>query len=301
LKTEIIPTLQASDMLSFHSQTIDWQPVVTNPKHDFFHINRLEGFASKIAFPLPPHRKTLHDFIFIKKGFSVRSKGLSSYEFSSGSVFFLPAFQITQHEIMSDDIEGFFCHFDESIFQFLPKNYLNENFSFFQYQSMPLIKLSPETQIQVEFILNRLLMLYQGEQFIDKNLIATYLLTLFEEFKIEQPSQSKKTKNAFFDITERYKNALAIHIYQKQSIKGYADLLNVSPNYLNKCTKFSINKTAQELLIEMLILEAKFLLKYSNLQVSEIAVKLCDQTPSNFARFFKSQTGITPKDYLELE
>jgi AraC-like DNA-binding protein len=48
------------------------------------------------------------------------------------------------------------------------------------------------------------------------------------------------------------------------------------------------------------ILEAKTLLKYSNLQISEIAVKLSDQTPSNFARFFKTQTGITPKEYLEL-
>ena len=288
-------------MTGFHSKSIDWQPVISNTKHQYYHINRLENYVNNLIFPLPPHRKTLHDFLFLKKGSSKRSKGLNSYEFREASVFFLPAHQITQQESMSTDVEGFFVHFDEKIFQFLPKNYLNDNFPFFQFQYNPVLKFSKETQIQIEQILERLLVLYEDEREIDKNLIVAYLLTLFEELKKELPQQQKKTRNAFFEITERYKNALSIHIYQKQSITDYADLLNVSPNYLNKCTKNSINKTAQELLTEMLILEAKTLLKYSTLQVSEIAVKLCNQTPSNFARFFKSQTGITPKEYLELD
>ena len=84
-----------------------------------------------------------------------------------------------------------------------------------------------------------------------------------------------------------------------QNILDYADLLNVTPNYLNKCVKTAIDKTAQDLLKEMLILEAKTLIKYSPLNVSEIAIKLCDQTPSNFARFFKNQTGLSPKEYAE--
>jgi AraC family transcriptional regulator, transcriptional activator of pobA len=82
-------------------------------------------------------------------------------------------------------------------------------------------------------------------------------------------------------------------------LTDYADLLNVTPNYLNKCVKTAIDKTAQDLLKEMLILEAKTLIKYSQLNVSEIAIKLCDQTPSNFARFFKKQTGLSPKEYAE--
>ena len=51
----------------------------------------------------------------------------------------------------------------------------------------------------------------------------------------------------------------------------------------------------------MLVLEAKSLIKYSNLNIAEIAVKLSDQTPSNFARFFKKQTGVTPKEYSKMD
>jgi AraC-like DNA-binding protein len=299
-KSEKIPTLQPSDMTGFHSHSIDWQPVISNTKHQFFHVNRLENYVNKLIFPLPPHRKTICDFLYLKKGKSKRSKGLNSYEFGESSLFFLPSYQITQHETMSADTEGFFCHFDEVIFQFLPKNYLSDNFQFFNFQSNPVIQISQQTQRHIETILERLLTFYEDENAIDKNLISSYLLVLFEELKKELPNQIKKTKNAFLKITEQYKYSLSQNIYQKQTIAEYAYILNISPNYLNKCVKNCTDKTAQDLLNEMLILEAKTLLKYSNFQIAEIAVNLCNQTPSNFSRFFKSQTGITPKEYTEM-
>lgn len=215
-------------------------------------------------------------------------------------MFFLPAYQITRHESMSSNAEGFFCHFDEKIFEVLPKNYLSDNYPFFQFQINPVVQLSPLTQKIIEGIFERLLVIYEDERGMDKFLIAAYLLVLFEEVKKELPTQIKKTKSALTQITEQYKDALVKHIYEKHTVTDYADLLNITPNYLNKCVKSSTDKTAQDLLNETLIVEAKTLLKYSGLQISEIAVKLSNQNPSNFARFFKSHTGITPKEYIEL-
>jgi AraC-like DNA-binding protein len=296
-----IPTLNPTNMTGFHSHTIDWKPVLSNTKHPFFHINRLEAVVDQLNFPLPPHRKSLYDFLLLKKGTSIRSKGLNRYEFGESSMFFLPAYQITQHEMMSPDTEGFFCHFDDKIFEFLPKNYLSDNYPFFQFQTNPVVTLSTDSNKSVTTILERLFLIYSEDKGMDKLLISAYLLALFEEVRRELLPKNHKKKNAFFQITQQYKNALVKQIYQKQSVTNYAHILNITPNYLNKCVISSTNKTAQELLNEMLILEAKTLLKYSNLQIAEVAVKLRNQTPSNFARFFKCQTGITPKEYLELE
>jgi hypothetical protein len=91
-----IPTINPSNMTGFHSHTIDWKPVLSNTKHPFFHINRLETVVNQLNFPLPPHRKSLYDFLLLKKGTSKRSKGLNGYEFGESSMFFLPAYQITQ-------------------------------------------------------------------------------------------------------------------------------------------------------------------------------------------------------------
>jgi AraC family transcriptional regulator, transcriptional activator of pobA len=295
-KEQKIPILKPSDMTGFHSQSIDWQPVINNTKHQFFHINRLETVIHNLDFPLPPHRKTVHDLIYLTKGTSKRSKGLNSFEFESAQIFLLPAFQITEHEAISKDAEGIFLHFDEQIFDFLPKNYLHHTYSFFGLEASPLISISAETQQNIEPIFKRLLALYKDET--DINLVANYLLTLFQEIKNDVKTEIKKSKNSLLFITDQYKNALAQYIYQKQTVSEYADLLNISPNHLNRCTKATLHKTAQELLNEMLILEAKSLLKYSNLQIAEIADKLCDRSPSNFARFFKKQTGMTPKEYV---
>lgn len=299
-KSGKIPILKPSELNDFHFKKIKWNPTISEPKHDYYHINRLEDYINEISFPLPPHRKTLHDFIFLKKGSSKRSKGLNNYTFNASELFFLPAFQITEHLAMSPDVEGFYLHFDEKIFDFLPKNYLSDNYPFFQNHTSPILKIGLNTQIQIEQILNRLIGLYETDYEVNTNLIASYLLSVFEEIKKDQPKETKKIKNAFSQITEQYKNALAQHIYQKQSITEYAHILNISPNYLNKCVKNNTNRTAQDLLNEMLILEAKTLLKFSNLQIAEIAANLCDQTPSNFSRFFKKQTGITPKEYLNM-
>ena len=42
-------------------------------------IRSLSESVGLINFPLPPHRKTVYDIIFITKGSSVRSKGLTEY------------------------------------------------------------------------------------------------------------------------------------------------------------------------------------------------------------------------------
>ena len=166
------------------------------------------------------------------------------------------------------------------------------------YQSNPIIPLQTNTIEIIEKILERLLSLHTSKEY-NKTLLSFYLMALFEELKSIAVNKISKKRKSNFEITKRYKHALAEHIYEFQNISDYANLLNVTPNYLNKCVKTAIGKTAQDLLKAMLILEAKTLIKYSELNVSEIAIKLCDQTPSNFARFFKKQTGLSPKEYAE--
>jgi hypothetical protein len=152
----------------------------------------------------------------------------------------------------------------------------------------------------VEPILNifyRLEVLDQEGENKQMELIAFYIFTLLKEASLFVESDLKPQKNAAASLVERYKEALSQFIYQKQKVSDYANYLHVTPNHLNKCVKNITLKSSQDLLNEMMILEAKSLLKYSNLHIAEIAIKLGNQTPSNFARFFKSKTGMMPKEY----
>jgi AraC family transcriptional activator of pobA len=297
-----IPVLRPENSMDFHFESIEWLPLFSGVHHELFHINRLEDYRDKLKFPLPPHRKTVYDFVFLKRGFSKRSKGLNHYTFGAGEFFFLPPYQITTHELMSEDVEGYFCHFDAQLFGMGLFQTSLDNFSFLQFLSHPLVKVPLEAQKPILNSLERLESLYLQAQRNDLELISVYLLSLLLEVKkyVKGDTQSRQNSTAVH-ITQQFKNALMQEIYRKQTVVEYADLLSVTPNHLNKCVRAATHKTAQDLLNEMLILEAKSLLKYSNLQIAEIAVKLCNQTPSNFARFFKSQTGVSPKQYLQMD
>ena len=130
---------------------------------------------------------------------------------ASNDIFFLPAYQILSSEYMSEDVTGYYCHFDMDIFI----------------------------------------------------------------------------------------NALSQHIYTYHKLSEYAKLLSVSPNYLNKCVKTTTGKSAHDLFNDVVLLETKALLKQSPLSISEIAYKIGKNDPSDFSRFFKAQTGKTPKAYRE--
>jgi AraC family transcriptional regulator, transcriptional activator of pobA len=110
-------------------------------------------------------------------------------------------------------------------------------------------------------------------------------------------SRTPKTAAAF--LTERYQDVLSQCIYEKSSVAEFAELLNVSPNHLHKSVKSVTGKTAHDMLADMRILEAKVLLKQSNLSIGEIAYKVGKSDQSDFAKFFKSRTSMTPNQYRQ--
>jgi AraC family transcriptional regulator, transcriptional activator of pobA len=295
-KSEKIPLLEINGLDEFHFGNTNLKFIFSD-SHSVFHINRLEGMNEKLNFPLPPHRKTVFDLIFLTKGSSTRSKGLNKYTFGENQFFFLPANQITSHESMSGDAEGYFVHFDEEIFHSLSLSHVLKDFPFLDFLANPIVSVPKEMQKTILSIFERLESLYKDLKKQELSLVGYYLLVLLTEVKKFAIAEKSINKNSSAILTHQYKNLLTQHIHHKQKVSEYADMLSVTANHLNKCIKQTTNKTAQDLLNDMLIMEAKSLLKYSNLHISEIAVQLCNQTSSNFARFFKKQTGVSPKAY----
>ncbi len=299
-KPSSIPVWEFSEMSNRHFG-IATEEFSFAPFHQLFHINRIEDYRDKIHFPLPPHRKPVYDFLFLTKGMTRRSKALTPYEMGENTFFFLPAYQITTHEFMREDTEGFFCHFNYDIFtNYLPQHNLLRDFPFLQFIGNPVIIVDEEVKPFIINILNRIEAVYKKETTGKFDLVVVYLLTLFTEINRFFESEAHTSKRSHVVITEKYKDILSRNIYEKQKVAEYADLLNISPNHLNKCVKKTMGISAQDLLNDMIILEAKVLLKQTDLQINEIAYQLSKKNHSDFSRFFKSKTGMTPKEYGQL-
>ena len=296
----IIDTIQLESELLFKGGI----PVssLTAQAHKHFHINRVEDYFRMIDFPLPsdlqPRRMTVYNFFFLTKGTSSRSKGLDNYEFGENTFFFVPAQQITTHKFIRNDVEGYYCHFDiELLNDRSNSNNLFNEFPFLEFNSYPLVTIDTQSKTYIIPLLERLLIEYKANNNSRLDIFRTYLLALFTELKPFIETSRPVTKNAASQITEHFKKALSKYIYNKNKIIDYAELLSISPNHLNKCVKNTLGKSAHELLNEMLLLEAKVLLKQTNLNITEIAYKIGKNELTDFARFFKAKTGLKPSEY----
>lgn len=84
---------------------------------------------------------------------------------------------------------------------------------------------------------------------------------------------------------------------EQHTVAYYADKLCLTPNYLNEIVTLSMQISAKQYISNKIIGEAKRMLIYTDLPVSEIAAILTYETVSYFIRFFQKHTGQSPLAY----
>jgi AraC-like DNA-binding protein len=132
-------------------------------------------------------------------------------------------------------------------------------------------------------------------------LLHAYMqILLIEARRIHQAQPGAiHTDTAAFLLTKRFILLLDAHYLTTSSVADYADMLHVTSNYLSETVRRTQGQPAGKLIRERLLLEAKRLLRYSDLPVAEIATYLNFEDPSYFGRFFKKHTGFTPSAFRE--
>ncbi len=260
-----------------------------------FHINRIEEVLSVMQFPIPPHRKKVIDLFIVRKGHSERTKGLVKYRVNERQIFVLPPFQITEHHSISEDIEGFYLHFSPELFEKYKQDFALNKFEILDFFINPVIDFNEESFNRINVLCEHLMTIYHSNSF-DEEEAVYYILIILKEIS-KQKIQKIPVKTMAHQIVQTYLELLSKHIYEINKVTEFAEKLNITPNHLNKCCKQILGISAQEKLNEMLILEIKTLINYSNLSLAEIGEKLLKQNPSNFSRFFKNNTGLTPFQY----
>lgn len=288
-----IPNLRPSDFDQYIFGS--WKPE-TGSFYEKFHIERIERYKDHLNLPVLPHRRSVYFFLFVSHGWSVRSKGLTEFTIPENHFFCLPPDQITAISSISDDIEGFYCHFRADIFNHpLLQKDLCRQFDFWRISGNPLVKINSPELFKDQLL--RLEMEYRKAEGNRFELIPLYLAGLFKEMELENPRQTSKPPSAAAQITGAYKDLLAEQIHMIHTVQMAAGQLGISPNHLNKSVRKITGKTAQNLLDEMKILEARVLLRQTAMPVQEIAAYLGKLDLSSFSRHFKKWTGISPKEY----
>lgn len=288
-----IPTLTPLSFKSDHIENnTDDLLNQENISHIFIHSFKEDKI--KLTLPLPPHKKTINDFVFITNGTMIRNLGIDSYRLNPFDFLFTPKNIITTTEFASADLEGFFCHFSDEFIganpflEILHTQSLNENF----------IQIPENEAKNLNYLLSRVLQLYKSSNEKSKNdrLISSYLSTILAEVFLSFKN-TVATPRLNNDILLNFKNLVYKQFKQHKSIKEYASQLHITPNHLNKVVKNETGKTTTEIINEIMILEAKVLLFQTKQTVNEISLALGFEDASYFSRFFKKETGFSPSHF----
>ena len=93
-------------------------------------------------------------------------------------------------------------------------------------------------------------------------------------------------------------NDLVLHHYREwHHVAEYAEALHITVPHLCSTIKQASGRTAGEIIVDAILMDAKAQLKISNVAIKEIANDLGFDDVALFNRYFKSHVGVTPKMY----
>lgn len=100
-------------------------------------------------------------------------------------------------------------------------------------------------------------------------------------------------------ILQQFLDLVAEHGATERNVTFYAERLLLTPNHLSAVIRQQSGQTVMQWLNERTLLQAKVLLKHSELSSSDIAFRLGFTEATLFSRFFRRETGMTPREYRE--
>jgi len=260
-----------------------------------FWIGSLNGLGLKYPVLSKPHKHNFYAFIIIERGeATVTIDGQKICVQQAGVIIIKPGCIITI--TLNTEATGTLLCFADTFFSLRYNNNVLNQFSFLQREAAPYVILTESENIRIDRLLASLSEEFLQQKRESENVMRSYLnIFLFEIERLYDPAEALKSPTMRQEKLHHFQELINRNFKQKKLPSEYAEMLNVSPNYLNKMCKDETGQTAGELIRGHIAIEARRLLHYTNLSVKEIADKLGFGHSSYFVTFFKKQTLQTPE------
>jgi AraC family transcriptional regulator, transcriptional activator of pobA len=269
-----------------------------------FHIIKIQDHISSLRKEVEPFRNHFFEISYTS-GFNVECRlNDQTYNQVEDNLLFVCPGQINSWRIRQPlgPAKGYMMFIKPELFGGDAKLFeMISTFHFFNLNAQPIYYLSEENKKLFEDLYSRIYNEYQNFRKGSLEIITSYLVILLNE-------AGRSLKPGFMDddaisraaeITYEFEKRIKSSLHKKKTIQEYAEELFLSPSYLRESVKKTTGKPANKIIQEYTILEAKSLLQQSEGSVKSVALELGFDDPSNFAKFFKKQTGLTPLRYRQ--
>ncbi|MDE6443914.1 MAG: helix-turn-helix domain-containing protein [Muribaculaceae bacterium] len=135
--------------------------------------------------------------------------------------------------------------------------------------------------------------------FIRQKVLCILQAALYEMMDIEQRNHKDddNARSRKEEIMARFILAVSEDFREQRLVSYYAKKLFITPKHLSSVVKEISGRTAGDWIENYVVMEAKVLLKTTDLTIQEIALKLNFANQSFFGKYFKHHTGCSPTSY----
>ena len=244
-------------------------------------------------------------FWLCTEGEMVLTYDLEEVHIKAGSFALIPPKSIIQKQHVSDKYSGYVMLVTQA---YMSECHINlKKVMALMLERMPqrVIHLTPIEQQRLEYTFELIFAtlatdaasLFREDVERSQIEMATYLACEFFSLHAHDVKTAPSITNRAEEYFRRFIKELSEHYLERQSVSFYADRLCISSRYLTTIVRRVSGYAVTDWMNRYIITEAKYLLKYSEMSIQEIAYKLNFPNQSFFGKYFKQHTGKSPSNY----
>lgn len=246
------------------------------------------------------HDTDFYELIFFAKGNGYLELDQQRIEISDNTIIFISPFQKRKWFLDKEKVDCYFLFFQDSFLSnFFSDKLFSFRLQFFYNKTKPLfIKVNDGLFLQLQNTIQELINEIKAFKSDSEHLIRAllyFMLIKLNRVYSEQYQLSSETQNN--GIAFMFKELLQHEVTKIRNIDHYAQKLGISRITLNKCIKKQFGITVSEMVDEFILFEIKSQLLYTKLNINEISYLLQFSEANHLTRFFKTQTGVSPKEF----
>lgn len=135
--------------------------------------------------------------------------------------------------------------------------------------------------------------------FLKQKVLCMLQAALYEMMDINLQNQTdfetQRTRKE--EIMAKFILAVSENFRNERQVSFYAHKLYITPKHLSSVVKEISGRTAGDWIENYVVMEAKVLLKTTDMTIQEIALALNFANQSFFGKYFKHHTGVSPTSY----
>jgi AraC-like DNA-binding protein len=248
-----------------------------------------------------PHRISYYQLLLICEGKGTVCIDSSKYNLESRSLIAASNGQVQRLQF-DENIKGYAALFSEEYINKYPEDvqWLH-SLKIFDPMSHPSLINLPEEEykLMIGIIRQMEAEFNMVNEFAREECLLNLLKTIIIMSEREKRSESYNCRFEDYEssyLTE-FRKKLEENYYTKRMVRDYAESLNITTKKLNQITNRWCKKSAKYIIEERVLMEIKRLLIYTDWPVKQIGHLLGFNDSTNFNRFFKKFTKVTPIDF----